>query len=66
MKHKLDALIEEMVEKGIRLPEARREFEKRFVTQVLQNHKGNVSRAAQQLRMHRNTLGKKITEYKLQ
>jgi len=66
VKHKLDALIEEMVEKGIRLPEARREFEKRFVAQVLQNHKGNVSRAAQQLRMHRNTLGKKITEYKLQ
>ena len=65
MKHKLDALIEEMVEKGIRLPEARREFEKRFVAQVLQNHKGNVSRAAQQLRMHRNTLGKKIAEYKL-
>lgn len=65
MKHKLDALIEEMVEKGIRLPEARREFEKRFVAHVLENHKGNVSRAAQQLRMHRNTLGKKITEYKL-
>ena len=65
MKHKLDALIEEMVEKGIRLPEARREFEKRFVAQVLERHKGNVSRAAQQLRMHRNTLGKKIAEYKL-
>jgi Fis family transcriptional regulator len=65
VKHTLDALIEEMVEKGIRLPEARREFEKRFVAHVLQNHKGNVSRAAQQLRMHRNTLGKKITEYKL-
>jgi Fis family transcriptional regulator, factor for inversion stimulation protein len=65
VKHKLDALIEEMVEKGIRLPEARREFEKRFVAHVLEKHKGNVSRAAQQLRMHRNTLGKKITEYKL-
>jgi DNA-binding NtrC family response regulator len=65
VKNKLDALIEEMVEKGIRLPEARREFEKRFVAQVLERHKGNVSRAAQQLRMHRNTLGKKIAEYKL-
>jgi Fis family transcriptional regulator, factor for inversion stimulation protein len=65
VKHKLDALIEEMVEKGIRLPEARREFEKRFVAHVLEKHKGNVSRAAQQLRMHRNTLGKKITEYRL-
>ena len=65
MKHKLDDLIEEMVAKGIRLPEARREFEKRFVAHVLQNHNGNVSRAARQLRMHRNTLGKKIAEYKL-
>jgi Fis family transcriptional regulator len=65
VKHKLDALIEEMIEKGIRLPEARREFEKRFVAQVLDIHKGNVSRAAQQLRMHRNTLGKKIVEFKL-
>jgi Fis family transcriptional regulator len=53
------------LEKGIRLPEARREFEKRFVAHVLQNHRGNVSRAAQQLRMHRNTLGKKIAELKL-
>jgi Fis family transcriptional regulator, factor for inversion stimulation protein len=65
VKHKLDALIEEMIEKGIRLPEARREFEKRFVAQVLETHKGNVSRAAQQLRMHRNTLGKKIVDFKL-
>ncbi len=65
MKHKLDDLIEEMIQKGIRLPEARREFEKRFVAQVLETHKGNVSRAAQQLRMHRNTLGKKIVEFKL-
>jgi Fis family transcriptional regulator len=65
VKSKLDALIEELVEKGIRLPEARREFEKRFIAHVLSNHKGNVSRAAQQLRMHRNTLGKKIGDYKL-
>jgi Fis family transcriptional regulator len=65
VKNKLDALIEELIEKGIRLPEARREFEKRFVAQVLESHKGNVSRAAQQLRMHRNTLGKKIVEFKL-
>jgi Fis family transcriptional regulator, factor for inversion stimulation protein len=65
VKNKLDALIEEMVEKGIRLPEARREFEKRFIAHVVEIHKGNVSRAAKQLRMHRNTLGKKILEFKL-
>jgi Fis family transcriptional regulator len=66
MKQKLDALVAEMVEKGILFGEARREFEKRFIARVLQLHRGNLSRAAQQLRIHRNTLGKKIEEFKLQ
>ncbi len=65
MKQTLDALIGEMIEKGIRFPDARREFEKRFLASMLQRHKGNLSRAAQELRIHRNTLGKKIDEYKL-
>jgi len=33
---------------------------------VLQRHRGNLSRAAKDLRIHRNTLGKKLDEYKLQ
>ena len=45
--------------------EARREFEKRFIARVLQRHRGNLSRAAKDLKIHRNTLGKKIEEYKL-
>ena len=65
MKHKLDSLIDEMVEKGIRYADARREFEKRFIACVLQRHKGNLSRAAAELKVHRNTLGKKIVEYKI-
>ena len=62
---RLERLVEEMVDKGIRFSEAKREFEKRFITRVLQQHRGNLSRAAKDLRIHRNTLGKKIEEYKL-
>jgi Fis family transcriptional regulator len=61
----LESLVTEMVERGILFDEARREFEKRFIARVLQRHRGNLSRAAKDLRIHRNTLGKKIEEYKL-
>ena len=66
MKQQLEALITEMVDKGIVFGDAKREFEKRFIARVLQRHKGNLSRAARDLRIHRNTLGKKIEEFKLQ
>jgi transcriptional regulator with PAS, ATPase and Fis domain len=66
VKQQLEALITEMVEKGILFADAKREFEKRFIARVLQQHKGNLSRAAQDLKIHRNTLGRKIEELKLQ
>jgi len=65
VKQQLDWLVSEMVEKGILLADAQKEFEKRFIARVLQRHKGNLSRAAKDLHIHRNTLGKKIHEYKL-
>ncbi len=65
MKQQLEALVTEMVERGILFADAKREFEKRFIARVLQRHKGNLSRAAQDLKIHRNTLGKKIEEFKL-
>ncbi len=66
MKQQLEALVSEMVDKGILFNDAKREFEKRFIARVLQRHKGNLSRAAQDLKIHRNTLGKKIEEFKIQ
>ena len=66
MKQQLEALVTEMVDRGILFAEAKREFEKRFISRVLQQHRGNRSRAAKDLRIHRNTLGKKIEEYKIQ
>ncbi len=65
MKQELESLVSQMVDRGILFVEARREFEKRFIARVLQRHRGNLSKAAKDLRIHRNTLGKKIEEYKL-
>jgi Fis family transcriptional regulator len=65
VRQQLDALIGEMIDKGILFSDARREFEKRFITRMLQRHCGNVSKAAKDLKIHRNTLGKKVEEYKL-
>ena len=36
-----------------------------FIARVLQQHRGNLSKAAKDLKIHRNTLGKKIEEFKL-
>jgi DNA-binding NtrC family response regulator len=66
VKQQLEALVTEMVDRGILFAEAKREFEKKFIARVLQRHRGNLSRAAKDLRIHRNTLGKKLEEYKIQ
>jgi Fis family transcriptional regulator, factor for inversion stimulation protein len=65
VKQQLESLVSEMIEKGIRFEDAKREFEKKFISCVLQQHRGNLSRAAKDLRIHRNTLGKKIEAFKL-
>jgi DNA-binding protein Fis len=65
LRQKLDDLIEEMIAGGIRYPDARREFEKRFLAQVMAQENGNLSRAAKVLHIHRNTLSKKLHELKL-
>ena len=65
MKDQLEGLVSQMVDKGILFDEAVGEFEKRFIKRVLDRTNGNQSRAAQVLGIHRNTLSRKIDEYKL-
>jgi DNA-binding NtrC family response regulator len=65
MREQLQQLIEEMITKGIRYEDAQREFEKRFIAQVLANADGNLCKAADVLGIHRNTLSRKIAEYRL-
>ncbi len=65
MNERLQRLIEEMVEKGIRFADANREFERRFISRVLANSDGNLSKAAEVLGIHRNTLSRKMTEHRI-
>ena len=65
MRELLDQLVSEMVDKGIRFEDAQREFEKRFITRVVQSADGNLSKAATTLGVHRNTLARKIAALKI-
>ncbi|HXU36254.1 MAG TPA: helix-turn-helix domain-containing protein [Blastocatellia bacterium] len=63
MKKKLEELVGEMVERGILFEDAVAEFEKYFVLSVLKKTNGNLSKAAEVLRIHRNTLSKRAEKY---
>jgi Fis family transcriptional regulator, factor for inversion stimulation protein len=64
--HKLlDELVTRMVEKGIQYEDALREFDRRFIVEVVDKTDGNLSKAADTLGMHRNTLARKIKELKI-
>ena len=65
LKDQLDRFVGELVMKGIRYEDAQREFEKRFIAEVLANVDGNLGRAADVLGMHRNTLSRKIAAYRI-
>jgi Fis family transcriptional regulator, factor for inversion stimulation protein len=65
VKEQLESLIGMMVDRGILLEEAITEFEKKFIKCVLEHSKGNQSRAAKVLGIHRNTLSRKVSDYKL-
>ena len=65
MRERLEQLVGEMVEKGIRFDDAQREFEKHFIAHVVTKHQGNLGRAAAALGVHRNTLTRKIQELKI-
>jgi DNA-binding protein Fis len=65
LKDQLEGLVSQMVEHGILFDEAVGEFEKRFIKRVLDRVEGNRSRAAGVLGIHRNTLSRKLSEYKL-
>ena len=65
MREQLERLIAEMVNRGIRYEDARREFEKRFIIQALSKVNGNLVRASELLGIHRNTLSRKVKSYRL-
>jgi DNA-binding NtrC family response regulator len=62
---KLERLVEEMVERGVMFDDAMREFEKRFIARVLGRCDGSLTKTADVLGIHRNTLTRKMGVYKI-
>jgi DNA-binding NtrC family response regulator len=65
ISERLEKLVEEMVDKGVHFDDAVREFEKRFIARVLGNNSGSLTKTADKLGIHRNTLTRKMDEYKI-
>ncbi len=65
MREKLESLVQEMLDRGVRYDDARQEFEKVFITRALQRSKGSVGEAADLLGIHRNTVARKMAEYRI-
>ena len=65
MREQLDSLVQQMLERGVRFEDARREFEKLFISRALQRTKGSLGEAAEMLGIHRNTVARKIAEYRI-
>jgi DNA-binding NtrC family response regulator len=65
ISERLEKLVEDMVDKGVHFEDAVREFEKRFIAKVLGCCDGSVTKAAETLGIHRNTLARKMDEYRI-
>jgi DNA-binding NtrC family response regulator len=61
----MERLISEMLDKGLSYEDARREFEKLFIARALQRSRGNLGAAADMLGLHRNTVSRKMAEYRI-
>lgn len=62
---RLEKLVEEMVDRGVQFEDAVHEFEKRFIARVLAACDGSLTKTADALGMHRNTLTRKMGEYRI-
>ena len=65
MHRLLDELVTRMVERGIDYEDALREFDRRFIVEVVDKCDGNLCKAADTLGVHRNTLARKMKEHKI-
>ena len=65
MRDQLENLVRQMLDRGVRYDDARREFEKVFITRALERADGGVGEAAELLGIHRNTVTRKMAEYKI-
>jgi DNA-binding NtrC family response regulator len=62
---KMELLIKDMVEKDVLYRDALREFQKIFIETAMRKFKGNKSKMAESLGLHRNTLHNKAKSLKI-
>ena len=62
VRRQLDSLVGQMHSSGIRYEDAVREFKRHYLREVLVANRGNQSKAAEELGMHRNTLSRTMAE----
>ncbi len=65
MREHLERLVAELLDKGVHYEDARREFEKLLIGRALQRTDGSLGEAADMLGLHRNTVARKIAEYRI-
>lgn len=65
MRDQLERLVTDMLDKGVHYEDVRREFEKISITRALQRTRGSLGDAAEMLGVHRNTIARKIAEYRI-
>jgi DNA-binding NtrC family response regulator len=65
ISERLEKLVEEMVDRGVQFDDAVHEFEKRFISRILGRCDGSLTKSAGTLGIHRNTLTRKMRQYKL-
>lgn len=65
LRELLEALVEALVTRGVPYDEARQAFEKRYIERALEEAEGSVSGAADVMGVHRNTVTRKMAEYRI-
>ena len=66
MRARLESLIEDMLDGQILLAEALNEFERLYIKKALHRNQGHLSRTAEALGIHRNTIAKRLAAYQKQ
>jgi len=65
VQKRLEAVIVEMIQSGIRLRLAQKDFERKFLRLALDIHRGNRIATSKPLGIHRNTLTRKMSQHRL-
>ncbi len=64
LREQMETLVNQMLDGQILLGEAVSEFEKLYIQKALARHSEHLSNTASVLGIHRNTLSKRVSDYK--